>query len=160
MPNPAPLLSPATVTKIQQIAGAIRTCEVAPLVGAGSSSAVGLPGWSELVDRVITAWQQWDSSSAARRLAPDNYIRLVRQTFQTDLAVVSYIRRRIREQGSADSFGQILYAALYAGSRDELFVPQPNHLHRHLLALFGSYPRRIWTTNYDDLLEEAARMVD
>lgn len=84
----------------------------------------------------------------------------MRQTFQTDLAVISYIRHRIHDQGGPESFGQVLYAALYAGSRESFFVPQPNHLHRHLVALFGSHPHRIWTTNYDDLLEEAARLVE
>ena len=160
MRNPAPLLSPAVVAQIRRIAAAIRAREVAPLVGAGISSAAGLPGWSELVDRIISAWQRWDGSPAARRLSRENYIRLVRHTFQTDLAVISYIRRRILERGGPESFGQVLYAALYAGSRESFFVPQPNHLHRHLVALFRSHPRRIWTTNYDDLLEEAARLVE
>ncbi|MFN8559674.1 MAG: hypothetical protein U0531_20800 [Dehalococcoidia bacterium] len=58
-----------------------------------------------------------------------------------------------------ESFGQVLYAALYAGPYRTLVVPQPNHLHGHLVALFQTHPRRIWTTNYDDLLEEAARIV-
>src|SRR5262249_40042604 len=139
---------------------AIRASEVAPVVGAGLSSSAGLPVWSTLVDRIIEAWQWWDGSSAARRLSPENYVRFIRQAFQTDLAIVSYIRRRIHEHEGPDSFTRSFSAALSAVSSDAFFVPHPNPLHRHIVALFQSYPRRIWTTNYDDLLEEAAHLVE
>lgn len=120
MADPAPLLSNATVAQIQEIAVAIRAREVAPLVGAGISSSAGLPVWSELVDRIIAVWRRWDQSAAARQLSPGNYRDLLRQTFQTDLALVSYLRRRISEAGGPNSFGQVLYAALYVGSQHAL----------------------------------------
>jgi hypothetical protein len=154
--NPAPLLPEPLVQHTKEIAAAIRGAELAPLIGAGMSIPRGLPHWKALVDRLILAWKQWDRSEASRRLSPENYIAFIRQNFQSDLAIVSYLRRRIAENGSV-SFGQLLFSALYTTPR--LFTPEPSNIHRHLVTLFAGYPRRIWTTNYDDLLEEAARSI-
>ena len=154
-PNRAPLLSPRLVEQARVIAAAVRQGEVAPLVGAGLSIPRGLPSWPTLVDRLILAWRQWDRSDAARRLSADNYVRFVRRTFQGDLAVVSYLRQRLQAIDRL-SFGQLLYSALYYPF-GAAFTPEPSDLHRHLVALVAAHPARLWTTNYDDLLEEAAR---
>jgi hypothetical protein len=149
------LLSGRLVDQVREIAAAVRRGEVAPLVGAGLSIPRGLPSWPALVDRLILAWRQWDRSVAARRLSEDNYVRFVRRNFQGDLAVVSYLRQRI--QAIEDlSFGQLLYSALYFPF-GEPFNPEPSSIHRHLVQLFAAHPARLWTLNYDDLLEEAAR---
>lgn len=165
--NPAPLLPDAAVQQARRLAPAIRNGQVAPLVGAGLSIQCGLPGWGTLIDQLILAWKQWDPSSAAHLLLDDDYVRLMRRTFKDDLALAGYLRRRIDEEHRLNptvelqSFGELLYAALYPTLPETgpVFVPQPSHVHRHLVALVGAsaYPRRIWTTNYDDLLEEAAR---
>ncbi len=81
----------------------------------------------------------------------------MRRDFGSDLAVVSYLRGRIEEDPRL-SFGQLLYSALYTAD-GRLFSPEPSDVHRHLVAVFGQYPGRVWTTNYDDLLEEAARSI-
>jgi len=130
----------------------------------------GLPGWRKLIDQIILAWKLGDTSSAANLLSDEQYIQLIRHTFRDDdLAIAGFLRRRIEgaprddSQTGLRSFSELLYAAVYADATGtgQLFVPQPNHVHRHLIALFAApsskYPRRIWTTNYDDLLEKAAR---
>ncbi|HEY0737945.1 MAG TPA: SIR2 family protein [Herpetosiphonaceae bacterium] len=155
--NPAPLLPEPVVQQTKEIAAAIRQAELAPLIGAGMSIPRGLPHWKALVDRLILAWKQWDRSQTSRLLSPEHYIALIRQNFQSDLAIVSYLRRRIAEDGRV-SFGQLLFSALY--TTPKLFTPEPSNIHRHLVTLFAPYPRRIWTTNYDDLLEEAARSIN
>lgn len=158
--NPAPLLAGDVIAQIRRIASAVRSGELATLVGAGFSVPRGIPAWADLVDRLILAWQRWDRSESARRLSPDNYRRLVRQTFQDNLAIISYLRHRVAQDGGPLSFGQLLYAALYTPFLEigDLATPEPSHLHRHLVALANQAPRRIWTTNYDDLFEEAARL--
>jgi hypothetical protein len=156
-PDPAPLLPPEAVAQAKRIAAAIRKCQVAPLIGSCLSVDAGLPTWSALVDRLIEAWQRWDTA-LSKRLSPDNYVRLIRRGFPSDMAVISYLRRRVDDLGGPSKFGQILHAALYTErDRAELFSPGPRDLHRHLLALFHREPGRLWTTNYDDLLEEAGR---
>ena len=111
----------------------------------------------------MCAWQEWDPSPSARNLAPDNYSQLIYEQFDSnELAIVSYLRHRIRALNAPDqlSFGQLIYGALYANSwiPKSTFTPDPNHIHRHLIHLFNRPPWRIWTTNYDDLCEEAARL--
>ncbi len=158
--NPAPLLTPGVVEQTKRVAAAVRASRIAPLVGAGLSMRSGLRSWGDLVDRLILAWKEADPSPSARKLAQDNYVRAVRRTFDgSDLAIVSYLRGRIDEQDDPGAFGRLLWSALYSRlEEDEAFTPEPNHLHRHLVSLFCDYPRRLWTTNYDDLLEEAARL--
>lgn len=159
--NPAPLLPREALEQTKRIARAVRESEVAPLVGAGLSMRSGLPAWGALVDRLILAWKEWDDSYCAREAAEDNYVRLVRRTFSdSELAIVSYLRGRIEErEEDLDSFGQFLWSALYSDATGQrAFTPEPNHLHQHLVQMFSGYPRRVWTTNYDDLLEEAARL--
>lgn len=153
--NRAPLLSEPLVAQARVIAAAVRHGEVAPLVGAGLSIPRGLPSWTGLVDRLILAWRQWDRSVAAGRLSENNYVRFVRSNFQNDLAVVSYLRQRIQTIDGL-SFGQLLYSALYYPF-GEPFNAEPSSIHRHLVQLFATHPARLWTLNYDDLLEEAAR---
>lgn len=140
--NPAPLLPEAAVQQARRLAPAIRNGQIAPLVGSGLSIPCGLPGWGELIDRLILAWKQWDPSSAARLLNDDPYIRLMRRTFKDDLALAGYLRRRIDEEHRLNptvelqSFGELLYAALYPTLPETgpVFVPQPSHVHRHLVA--------------------------
>lgn len=155
--DPAPVLPPNAVAQTKRIAEGIRRGEVAPLVGAGLSFQCGLPLWEPLVKRLILAWRWW-GPSPAHGLPAEAYVQRVRAAFLNDLEVVSYLRRSLQRRRRT-SFGQLLYEVLYE-HRDmpgELFTPQPNHLHRHAVAMVARYPRRIWTTNYDDLLEEAAR---
>ena len=156
--NRAPLLAAPLVAQVRVIADAVRRGEVAPLVGAGLSIPRGLPGWPALVNRLILAWRQWDRSIAARRLSEENYVRFVRGNFQGDLAVVSYLRQRIQTIEGL-SFGQLLYSALYYSSEEPL-NPEPSSIHRHLVRIFAAHPAQLWTLNYDDLLEEAARSLD
>ncbi|MGH2459692.1 MAG: SIR2 family protein, partial [Chloroflexota bacterium] len=161
--NPAPLLPARTIEQVKRIAQAIRHQEAAPLVGAGTSVRSGLPTWNDLIQRIILAWKAWDRSPA-RLLSPQNYVSLMRQTFEdNNLAIISHLRNRINAT-SGDTelsrFGQLLYSALYSRlpGPGRLFTPEPDHAHRHLVALFSQYPHRMWTMNYDDLLEEAARL--
>lgn len=155
--DPAPLLPRDAIEQAKRIADGIRSCEVAPLIGAGLSLDAGVPTWSRLVDRLINAWQRWDESPS-RRLSPDNYVRLIRRGFPSDMSVISYLRRRVDELDGPAAFGQVLHSALYSDpARAELTTPAPRDVHRHLVALFHEEPGRIWTTNYDDLLEEAGR---
>lgn len=141
----------------------VRNAELAPLVGTGISLRAGLPDWIQLITRMVLAWREWDPSDVARRLSQGNYAGLVDQAFGfSNLATVSYLRSRIDAAGDSGAFqglGQLLYSALYSRQRrsEDLFTPDPDHVHRHLVALFAQRPRRLWTTNYDDLLEEAAR---
>lgn len=148
----------------KEIAKAIRLGQVVPLVGAGLSMDAGLPNWNDLGERLIRAWQDWEPAGGMRSLSPDNYIRLIRETFgKNDLAFISYLRRALpkahrRGHGSAPSFSTLLYRALYSDPAEagQFIYPQPSDLHRHLVALFADHPGRLWTTNYDDLLERAA----
>lgn len=158
MDNPAPLLSPKLVKQIQRIAEVVRRRELAALVGSGISKISGLPGWSDLVEHMILAWKEWDQT-AARHLSPDDYLSLVRTSFKSNLEVISYLRHRVNEEGPPHSFAELLFTALYTPRTrpSEVVTPEPVDIHRHLVALFHEHPRRIWTTNYDDLLEEAAQ---
>src|SRR5262249_17421621 len=67
------------------------------------------------------------------------------------------LRQRVAEQGGPTEFSQLLYSALYTRTAPVagLFTPDPTHFHRHLVAMFAGQAGRIWTTNYDDLLEAA-----
>ena len=175
--NPAPVLPSRAISQIKELAHSLREFEVAPLIGTGPSSARGLPRWRQLVDRLVLAWRPRDNSEARQRLSQGNYLKLIRRNFGTDLAVVSYLRHRIDEyQRRPDpdkeeslTFSQLLYDALYTYDPDptnpdphkmEEFTPTPNNVHLHLVSLFRNYPRRIWTTNYDDLIETAAKEVN
>lgn len=175
MPQDLAPLPLKAIRQIQDLANALREFEVAPLIGTGLSSARGLPRWRRLVDSLILAWRHRDSSEAGQRLTQANYLKLIRRNFGTDLAVISYLRHRVDEyQRRPDkkedlTFSQLLYDALY--TRDpapedpephdlEEFTPTPNNVHFHLVSLFRTFPRRIWTTNYDDLIETAAKDVN
>jgi hypothetical protein len=77
----------------------------------------------------------------------------------SDLAAVSYLRSRIAAQGPKvpPTFGQLLFPALYLDPSGSAYInPEPKNTHRHLISLFDQHPQRIWTTNYDDLVEQAA----
>jgi hypothetical protein len=154
----AELLSPETVRQAKRIAAAIRDGEVAPLIGAGPSAACGLTDWKDFVRRMILAWKAWDPSSAASTLSDDDYVKLFRDVFGGDLGVVSYLRRPGPLRKRSPSFGQLVYPALYGDPAGNPSTPEPNQVHRHLVAMFADHPQRIWTTNYDDLIEEAARL--
>lgn len=158
--NRAPLLPQEVADQAREIANAIRKHEVAPLVGSGLSYPRGVPKWTDLVDNLIRAWRKWDPSSSAQKLSADEYVKLMREVFRnSDLTVVSYLRSSIESRQDL-SFGQLLFSALYSIPYEEeerYFEPEPSDIHRHLVKIFEAYPRRIWTTNYDDLLEEAAR---
>lgn len=155
MSTPAPLLSPQVIEQAKRLGAAIRQKHVAALVGSGISLQAGVPTWSALVSKLILAWNEWDTT-AAQDLPPDDYVRLFRSTFGSNLAIVSYLQRRAAD-GEGPEFGKLLYTALYtlAGTQQ---IPEPTNIHRHLIALFDDHPKRIWTTNYDDLLEEAAAL--
>ena len=166
MGDPAPLLPPAAVEGAKRVAAAVRQGRVAPLVGSGISCQSGLPPWSALVGRIIRAWQRYDEEDgtwSARHLS-HNYPRLLSTVFADDLSLTAYVRDRLtRLRIGMVPFSRLLYPALYGRSDEsrsvlDLFTPEPTHVHRHLVALFAAHPRRIWTTNYDDLLEEAARL--
>lgn len=149
------LLPEEVIAQIKHLGTAVRNREVAALVGAGISQRRGMPGWGELVRRLILAWKEYDLSPVAQRLSADNYVRLWRSTFSGDLDLVSYLRRRA-SNAETPSFGELLYSALYTSPSGRDFAPEPDYVHRHLVALFRHHPNRIWTTNYDDLLERAA----
>jgi hypothetical protein len=156
----APLLTPEVVEQARQIGKAIRQGQVAPLVGAGLSVDSGMPTWGHLVRRLVLAWQKWDSSPVARTLHEEDYFGLIEATIGSQLAVVAYLRGQVpaSPKGSQPSFGDLLFPALYLDATTQSYVDlKPRHTHRQLVALFKDHPRRIWTTNYDDLLEEAAR---
>jgi hypothetical protein len=149
------LLSPSVVEQAKRLGAAIRQQRVAALVGSGISCQVGLPRWNELVRRLILAWKRWDRSNATH-LSAENYVRLFHDTFGNDLAIVSYLQL-VAAEADGPEFGELLYSALYSTTGEQLIL-EPSHIHRHLIALFQHVPRRIWTTNYDDLLEEAAAL--
>lgn len=152
----APLLSDKAVRHARTIANAVRQGELAPLVGAGVSVACGLTGWRDLVRRMILAWKEWDTSGAAQTLDDESYVGLYEDVLGDDLSVVAYLRRSASKTKQV-SFAQLLYAALYSDRSGTPCTPAPSDVHRHLVALFADHPQRLWTTNYDDLIEEAAR---
>lgn len=156
-PRPAPLLSKRVVAHAQAVGAAIRERRAAPLVGAGISRRRGLPGWAELIRRLILAWREADHPRV-RDLPDDVYVSMTRAALlDDDLMVASYLRRMVARRRDW-SFGGLLYSAFYRHPSValELFTPTPDHVHRHLVATFAQHPSRLWTTNYDDLLEEAA----
>ena len=158
--SPVNILPTKVVEQAKEIGRAISKGSVAPLIGAGLSYRCGLPGWGPLVDRLILAWREWERALdkvSATELKPEEYVKLVRGTFKTDLAVVSYIRRRVKQEGEPNSFEELLYGALYSQPSGGELVPVPDLAHYHLVELFHGVRHRIWTTNYDDLLECSAR---
>jgi len=108
---------------------------------------------------MVLAWQRWDSSPASVALTEQEYFELLESAMGSDLAVISYLRGRLaaRPRSQPPSFGQLLFPALYLDPSGTGFIHlEPRHSHRHLVALFQDHPRRVWTTNYDDLVEQAA----
>lgn len=159
----AMLLPPPLVAEAKKLGALIRAQRVAPLVGAGLSTACGLPKWQQLVDRLILARREWDVP-LRDVLTQADYIRFVRRNFRTDAAVISYLRRIIdqeqKPEGETKSFGQLLYSALYSGDSGEsiLLDLKPLPIHKHIVCAFADAPARIWTTNYDDIIETAAEL--
>ncbi len=128
--NLAPIINSSLLEQTKEIAQAIRRKEIVALVGAGLSIPRGFPSWRLLINRLILAWREWDRTEANKLLSPTDYVAWIRQSFEEDLAVASYIRRSIdaenerrakeRESGNASSedaadisFGQLLYSAQY-----------------------------------------------
>lgn len=154
------LLTADQVGAAKAIAGLLRDGLIVPLVGAGLSRRAGLPTWEELGENLIRAWHQSEPDPARRALDPDTYVRLIHWLFGADhLAFTSYLRHRVTSAdnpaaGSA-AFSALVYKALYGAYPDT--TPRPDDVHRHLVALFADHPRQLWTTNYDDLLEQAAQ---
>lgn len=107
---------------------------------------------------MILAWQKWDPSPQAQRLDADSYVKMITKTFGSDLAVVSFLRNQVNAHQGRVQFSQLLYAALYGDPTGSPCTPDPNHVHQHIVQLFREMPGKVWTTNYDDLLEEAARL--
>jgi hypothetical protein len=159
--DPAPMLPRHVVRQIKRIGKLVREHKVAPLIGAGISIQCGLPSWDELVERLIITTRRMDPLQSAHALSDDRYLALVQQTFETPLETASYLRRCSAMPNKPHAFGAVVYRALYGGpgGRGPLLTPEPNHIHRHLVSMFSSGARRLWTTNYDDLLEESARQI-
>lgn len=154
-----------------EIGAAIRRCEVAPLVGAGLSIACKLPSWDKLVDKMIYGWKAEISRDdpAVAPLKPDEYRDMLYAVFGRDkLMIVSYLRAVSLNRDGLSAYERLVSRALYASlpsdhplSSDSNFLPperlSPSDAHLHLVALFADRsPNRIWTTNYDELLEKAA----
>lgn len=125
-----------------------------------------------------------DLSSATAQVAGE-VAATIDQVFEgDDLATVSYLRSLInqKQNGAPPSrviavseapgkfpgtIGDLIYYAFYMrkATQDandtslEPRVPLPDAVHRHLIALFAKRPGRIWTGNYDDLIEAAAEQV-
>lgn len=162
MDHPAATLDRDLRVAAVRIAALIRNGEVAPLVGAGLSVQSGLPTWPRLVQRLLELWQHHDPSPAAAALKPRDYTNLIHEVFnKNSMTVTSYVRRMISKyqppHGEVPSFDKLVQQALYSSeAAPSGFVPFPKQTHKHLIALVDPHPQRIWTTNYDDLLEHAA----
>ena len=159
--SPTELLSPSLVSKIQELSDGIRQERVALFVGSGLSKRRGLPLWNELVSNLIKAWQLREPSRDLRRLHPDNFESIVRQHFgDNNSSIVSFLSSRLESFYLPNDlkFGHVVVSALYANPKlpKVALIPSPDDVHRHLVLLFRNHPGRIWTTNYDDLLEVAA----
>ena len=159
--SPTELLSTDVVDDLKALAALIREDRVGLLVGSGLSKRRGMPHWEKLVSNLVKAWQLREPVRSLRILSPTNYEAVVRQHFDQNVgAIPSFLRRRLEDHYTEEEllFGHIVFSALYAHPRlgkTEL-TPEPDDVHRHLICLFDKYPSRIWTTNYDDLLELAA----
>lgn len=162
----AAMLDEEQVKSVKRIAKYIRGGNMAPLIGAGLSVPAGVPLWSDLVRRLIQHRQQFDTNSAASTLDPQDYVDLLRDIFNSDdLTIASFIRRMMPaptgtgRKRKRPSFRDLVEQALYTDPvQPELpaFAPIHTQTHNHLISLFEPYPNRLWTTNFDDLLEQAA----
>lgn len=102
---------------------------LALFVGAGVSMGCGLPGWSELVSRVVVAtWKE----------QPDLATLLLRDK--------NILAARYARQKAGAKFNQIVHDALY---RDDV------KLSRCVWAIARCGVRQVCTFNFDDLLVEA-----
>jgi hypothetical protein len=102
---------------------------LALFVGAGVSMGCGLPGWSDLVSRVLaTTWK--DQPELAELLLKDKNI----------------LAARYARQKAGTKFNRIVHDALY---REDV------ELSRCVWAIARSGIRQICTFNFDDLLAEA-----
>lgn len=102
---------------------------LALFVGAGVSMGCGLPGWSELVSRVLsTTWK--DQPELVELLLKDRNI----------------LAARYARQKAGDKFNRIVHAALY---RDTV------ELSRCVWAIARSGIGQVCNFNFDDLLAEA-----
>lgn len=160
----AALLTPELAEQAKRIGDYIRQGEVAPLIGAGVSVAAGLPDWETLVRRMASIWCAQSGNSDVQRFYTSAQIVL-----RSNLAVASILRDEISQEAGHDtegfaSFEALAQQALYLAEPNEelpqggVFTPTPAQLHRQLVALFSDQPGIMWTTNYDDLLEAAAKL--
>lgn len=102
---------------------------LALFVGAGVSMGCGLPGWSELVSRVVTnTWKE----------QPDLAALLVKDK--------NILAARYARQKAGGRFNRIVHGCLY---QDDV------ELSRCVWAIARSGVRQICTFNFDDLLAEA-----
>jgi hypothetical protein len=147
--NPAYLSSVARDALVD-VQEAQRDGRLGFLVGAGLSTAIGLPGWNTFnIALVEQSFERHSPGGAqARRELTQAYLDLCSGQ---SLAAVDFMRRRV-----GNDFHVVLQGALY--DRPELRGYAPTEVHHALckLTLEGDPPFPVvYTTNYDDLLELA-----
>jgi hypothetical protein len=125
------------------------------LVGAGLSTAIGLPGWNAfnnaLVERAFERHTPGGGAATRRELSRAWFEQLQGQS----LAAVDFVRRR-----TGSDFHVVVRDALY--ERKELQKFEPNEVHFALcrMAVEAQPPFPcLHTTNYDDLIELALSTV-
>jgi NAD-dependent SIR2 family protein deacetylase len=123
------------------------------LVGAGLSTAIGLPGWGAfnqaLVDGAFSRHLPGDAphSDVARAY--------VEALHGQTLAAIDFVRRR-----AGSEFHVVLREALYERKQLRAYAPTEVHYALCSLAMESSPPWPcVHTTNYDDLLELALQQV-
>jgi hypothetical protein len=115
------------------------------VVGAGASVAAGLPGWEKLVTRLLARRSSRRAKQVARHLIDT-------QGFLLAAEAAFPVRATKRQRKKA------IARALYGQEDPASFLP--SKLHQAVAGLAGRRKKgriEIFTTNYDDLLEQAFR---
>lgn len=115
------------------------------VVGAGASIPSQLPGWEKLINRLLTRESFGTSSSVADRIvATQGYLLAAEAAFARG--------------ATADERKAQVALALYEENARESFLPSELHQAIALLASQrGPDGLQIFTTNYDELIEQALR---
>ena len=151
------------IEKLEGIHQKFRERNLVLVIGAGTSIAAGLPGWTQLNQSLLAEYFRQEfsfggqSGSTSIGLAPEpEELRVLAKTFAEDFgqdAVVDLLYEELK--GAEEEFYGHLRKALYPQNGEARLKPIHYEIAAFLSDIGKSRFVRLYTLNYDDLIERA-----